>query len=236
MRIALDAMGGDHAAGPLWSRVPCRPSPPIPNLLRDALVGDQSSRWNRTRRPGESGGPHAASTSSSLHPSRSAWRRARSSALRQQARQLHQPVLAACSPRTKSKPSSAQATPAPWWLAWLRLRRFLKGVRPARHRGGPCRRPKGRLRPARRREPTSIPKPSSPLPIRRDGQHFRHAMILPTRHANHRPAQRRLRGSSRGTTWPRTRTPCSTPARSRRHIHRQRRGPRHSTKACAMSS
>ena len=91
----------------------------------------------------------------------------------QEAGQLHQPLLAAARRAARSTPSSAPATPGPWWPAACAC------AGSSRASAGPASPPcmptlRGPVRPARRRRQRQ-PQGRAPVPVRRDGQHLRPA-------------------------------------------------------------
>ena len=180
MRIALDAMGGDHAPEPIVAgAVQAVAADPD---LRVVLVGDQARIEPLLTRP-----PAIATGS-------------RSSTARQVVGMEESPVVAcarspttrsavagSCSPSARWTASSAPATPAPWWPAGC-PQRFLKNV----HRPGIAAVMPTLAGPAsdrRRRQRQSQGR--APFPVRRHGQHLRQPHPAATA-TDHRPDERRL--------------------------------------------
>ena len=202
MRIALDAMGGDHAPGPI-----------VAGAVQ-AVAGRPGIARRPRRRPGPDraaagvGVDTATASRSSTARRSSAWKKVPSWPC---ARSRTTPSAAAgnCWPSARSTASSVPATPAPWWPAACpqALPQERESARHRRRHADAA----GALRAARRRRQRQ-PQAGASVSVRRHGQHLRQAHSHKP-HAHHRPDERRLRGGEGHTTWPRKRTPCSTTAR-----------------------
>ena len=166
MRIALDAMGGDHAPGPDRRRGG-------PGRRRRPRTAPSSSSATRPRssRSSPADGPrdrlelfHAAEVVGMDESPVEALRTSRTT-----------PSAAAGSSWSarRSTPSSAPATPGRWSPAACCPRRFLKDVRRPGHRRRHADR-QGAVRHDRRRRQRP-PQAGAPLPVRRHGRDLRQA-------------------------------------------------------------
>ena len=187
MRIALDAMGGDHAPGPIVAGA-VQAVAQIPNLRSSS-----SATRRRSSRLGAAGG--AVGERIELFHCTQAVTMEESpvEALRKKPDNSISRCWQLLAERKVDAIVSAGNTGA-MVAGGLRLRRFLKNVRrPGIATIMPTL--KGAVRPHRRRRQRQS-QAVTPVPVRRHGQHLRQAHPAP-RAADHRPDERR-RGRSQG--------------------------------------